>query len=112
MCSSDLEFAPWEEVYGPDEMLVLQYEACAADPAPHLAETYRFLGLDDSYRPPRLGAMVNKTKSKRTVSPRFERLLVDLFEPDVVRLVRRYPQIDLSRWPNFRHLAGSGDGGG
>jgi hypothetical protein len=100
------ELAPWEAAYEPDELLLLQYEACAADPARHLADTYRFLGLDDSFRPARLAGLVNETRTKRTVSPGFERLLVELYEPDVVALSRRYPQIDLSRWPNFRHLAG------
>jgi hypothetical protein len=99
------ELAPWEAVYGPEEMLVLQYEACTREPASQLAATYRFLGLDDSYQPPRLGALVNETKTKRAVPPGFERLLVELYEPDVVALARRYPQIDLHLWPHFRHLA-------
>jgi hypothetical protein len=99
------ELAPWEATYAPEEMLMLQYEACCRDPATHLAATYRFLGLDDSFRPARLGALVNETKAKRAVTPGFERLLVELYEPDVVALARRYPQIDLTLWPHFRHLA-------
>ncbi len=101
------ELAPWEAVYGPEEMLVLQYEACTRDPASQLAITYRFLGLDDSYQPPRLGTRVNETKTKRAVAPGFKRLLVELYEPDVVALAHRYPQIDLHLWPHFRHLADS-----
>lgn len=100
------ELAPWEEVYAPEEILVLQYEACTRDPATQLAVTYRFLGLEDSYRAPRLAALVNETKAKRAITPGFERLLVELYEPDVVALARRYPQIDLRLWPHFRHLTG------
>jgi len=99
------ELAPWEAVYAPDEMLVLQYEACSRDPAGQLAVTYGFLGLDDAYRPPRMEGLVNETKVKRPVKPGFERLLVELYEPDVVALALRYPQIDLGLWPHFRHLA-------
>ncbi len=99
------ELAPWEKEFTPSEMLVLQYEACARQPAEQLATTYRFLGLDDSFRPAGLQAAVNKTKVKRTVDAGFERLLVELYEPDVVALTDRYPQIDLRLWPNFSYLA-------
>ena len=98
------ELAPWEQSYDPSEMLVLQYEACTLQPAEQLAATYRFLGLDDSFRPPGLLAPVNKTKVKRAVDAGFERLLAELYEPDVVALAARYPQIDLRLWPHFRHL--------
>ncbi len=100
------ELAPWEQVFAPSEMLVLQYEACTRQPAEQLAATYRFLGLDDTFRPPGLQAAVNKTKVKRTVDAGFERLLVELYEPDVVAVAARYPQIDLRLWPNFSYLAG------
>jgi hypothetical protein len=29
----------------------------------------------------------------------------ELYEPDVVRLAARYPEIDLRLWPHFAHLA-------
>jgi hypothetical protein len=99
------ELAPWETTYPRHQMLVLQYEACTRDPVAQLAATYRFLGLDDSYRPRQLDARVNETRSKRSVSPGFRDLLVEIYEPDVVTLARRYPEIDLELWPNFSHLA-------
>ena len=58
----------------------------------------------DSFRPPRLLAKVNQTKAKRELDPGLRRLLSELYEPDVVRLATRYPQIDLGRWPHFAHL--------
>ncbi len=102
--SADLQ--PWEAEYDPSEMLVMQYEACVADPASHVAATYRFLGLDDTFVPPQLQAGVNVTRSKLDIEPGFAHLLTELYEPDVVRLVARYPQIDLNLWPNFTYLAG------
>jgi hypothetical protein len=99
------ELEPWEREYDPSEMLVLQYEACKRQPAEQLAATYRFLGLDDSFVPEGLKAAVNKTAAKRHVDDQFERLLVELYEPDVVALAARYPQLDLRLWPNFSYLA-------
>ncbi len=101
------ELEPWEDEYDPSEMLVLQYEACAKDPVAQLAATYRFLGIDDTFRPPQLQTWVNKTRSKLPIDPGFGHLLTELYEPDVVRLVARYPHIDLGLWPNFSFLAGS-----
>jgi len=100
------ELAPWEEAYDPDDLLILQYEACTRDPAGQLAATYRYLGLDDSFQPPQLHAAVNATASKRAVDPGFVRLLTELYEPDVAVLARRHPEIDLRLWPHFAHLAG------
>jgi hypothetical protein len=34
--------------------------------------------------------------------------LVDLYAPDVAALAAQLPDIDLSLWPNFAHLAGDG----
>ncbi len=99
------ELAPWEEVFEPSSMLVLQYEACTRDPVGQLAATYRFLGLDDAFRPEGIRTAVNKTKVKRSAAAGLERLFVQLYEPDVVALAARYPQIDLRLWPNFAHLA-------
>ena len=84
----------------------MQFEACVRRPAEHLAATYRFLGLDDTFCPPALREAVNPTKSKRAVDAGFRHLLVECYEPDVAALAARYPQIDLRLWPNFSHLAG------
>jgi Sulfotransferase domain len=99
------ELEPWEAVFSPSEMLVMQYEACVRRPAELLAATYRFLGLDDSFCPSELREPVNTTKTKRTVDAGFRHLLVESYERDVTALAARYPQIDLTLWPNFSHLA-------
>ena len=56
---------------------------------------------------PQLAAAVNKTRTKLPIDPRFAHLLTELYEPDVVRLAARYPQIDLGLWPNFSYLVRS-----
>jgi Sulfotransferase family len=99
------ELLPWEQEFDRSELLVIQYEACIAHPADQLAATYRFLGLDDSFRPPGIERPVNKTKSKRGLNPGFDRLLVQLYEPDVAALASRYPELDVRLWPHFAHLA-------
>lgn len=96
---------PWEEVYAPEELLVLQFEACVRSPDEHLAETFRFLGVDDSFRPPEVRAPVNTSKNKRELDPFVVKQLAQLYAPDVLNLVARRPNIDLSLWPNFSHLA-------
>jgi hypothetical protein len=97
---------PWERVFSPSEMLVLQFEACRRSPEAHLGATYRFLGVDDSFVPDDLRLPVNKTAGKRPLPPDVERVLARLYEADVLALADRYPQIDLNLWPNFAHLAG------
>jgi hypothetical protein len=95
---------PWERVFDPSELLVLQFEACVRHPAEQLAATYRFLGLDDTFCPTVLRQPVNTTRTKRTIDSGFERLLVESYEADVMALADRYPQIDLRLWPNFAYL--------
>ncbi len=96
---------PWERVFNPSELLVLQFEACVRSPAEQLAATYRFLGLDDTFCPTVLRQPVNKTRTKRALDAGFEQLLVESYEADVLALCERYPQIDLTLWPHFAHLA-------
>ena len=96
---------PWESAFSPSEMLILQFERCLASPDAQLAATFRFLGVDDSFVSAAIKVPVNKTATKRPLSPDLEQLLVRLYEADVLALADRYPQIDLSLWPNFAHVA-------
>lgn len=83
-----------------DQLLVLQYEQCAADPAGQLAVTYRFLGLAD-HVPEDLRREVNVSGAKVAIHPDARRRLIDLYAPDVDELVASFPGIDRSLWPNF-----------
>jgi hypothetical protein len=87
---------------------VLQYERCVRDPAGELARTYRFLGLDDSFRPGWASHRVNRTPGTRpSLSAGAHRQLVELYQPEVAKLVRMAPDIDLELWPDF---SGGGSG--
>jgi hypothetical protein len=91
-----LEFFPSQQV------LVLQYERCVADPADQLALTYRFLGLDDSHRPPRITARsVQVARPLPTLDPDAERRLVGVYADDVTELSAVVPSLDRSWWPEF-----------
>ncbi len=91
--------------FASDQVLVLQYEACAADPKTQLAATYRFLGLDD-HVPADLHRPINPSGEKTALDADARRRLVELYEPDVEELSRLVPDLDRARWPNF----GSGRG--
>ncbi|MEI8000233.1 MAG: sulfotransferase [Actinomycetes bacterium] len=85
---------------------VVQYEACTDDIATVLAGVYRFLGLDDSFRPPAIDERVNAARAgKAHLDPDLQAALVDAYTPDVRRLLDLDLGIDVSRWPNFAHLA-------
>jgi hypothetical protein len=90
---------PWEAVYDPAETLVLQFEQCLKTPEEMLARTFRFLGVDDRFRPADLTVPVNETRSKRVLADGMEAVLPSLYERDVT-------DIDLALWPNFGHLLG------
>jgi Sulfotransferase domain len=92
----------WMTAFEPGRMLVLQYERCVADPAQALARTYKFLGLDDRFRPPTLRQASSPTRQEKVVlEPEARSRLVDLYAADVANLVEVVPDLDLSLWPNF-----------
>jgi hypothetical protein len=96
----------WSEHFDADQVLVLQYERCAADPVGELARTYRFLGLDDGFRPPHLLRPVGPTtEGKVDLDDDARRRLIDTYTPDVTALSKRFPELDMSLWPNFGTLA-------
>jgi hypothetical protein len=114
--------------YERDQILVLQYEQCLADPFGQYARTLRFLGLADDFRPKRLRLLhpqeilspyrrarrlvgdARRFLLRRSVVPRPDlwpdlelSLLVDL-EPDVRELKSMVPELDLALWPSFAQL--------
>jgi hypothetical protein len=90
----------WQSFFPADQLLVLQYEACVAQPAEQLARTYEFLGLDASYQPPNLRARINRTAGAKATLPADagERLRA-LMAPDAAELPSLVPTLDLSLWP-------------
>lgn len=90
-----------------EQVLVLQYEQCRDEPEAEIARTYRFLGLDDAYRPAGLDRTVNlQRRIVDRLSEQARAKLVTLYRTDVERLVSLVPEaIDLSRWPAFADVA-------
>ncbi len=102
----DAALGRWFGHFPPDRVLVLQYERCAEDPAGELARSYRFLGLDDGFRPPHLDRPVSPTTDGRVhLDDDARRRLVDTYAPDVKALLARLPELDVALWPNFASLA-------
>ncbi|MFW5653879.1 MAG: sulfotransferase family protein [Planctomycetota bacterium] len=93
-----------------EQVLVLQYERCKADTAGLLAETYRFLGLDDTFVPDGLDRRVNE--QKRVVDPLADEAreqLRTMYRDDVARLQAMFPKsIDLRLWTEFADLQPAG----
>jgi hypothetical protein len=94
----------WLEHYHPSQMLVLQYERCAADPEGQLLATTRFLGLSE-FHPPALLRLRTPSEGRPGVDPDVKQRLQATYEADVKALSELVPDLDLSLWPNFAYLA-------
>lgn len=96
------------ELFPRDQVLVQQYERCAADTPTQLAVTCRFLGLDPFEElPPPAQSRERPPNQKPTLTDDMREDVVRRLEDDVRRLGELCPEIDLSLWSNFRHLARS-----
>jgi hypothetical protein len=97
------ELRQWAAHFPQDQILVLQYEQCIADPSTQLARTYRFLGLEP-FVYGGITKRVNATADTLDLKDEVRERLVELYEPDVRALSRRFPDLDLSLWPNFSRV--------
>ena len=91
----------WGMHFDLERTLVLQYELCARDPKGQLARTYRFLGLDDTYRPADITEHRSKTSATTSMDPEVGRRLADIYAQDVAALSERLPDLDVGLWTNF-----------
>ncbi len=91
------------DYFPPEQLLVLQYERCASDPAGQLSATYRFLGLSD-HRPHHIDRQVNRSDAKQPLDDEAILRLTELYAADVKDLATMVPSLDLSCWPHFRSL--------
>jgi hypothetical protein len=91
------------DVVGAERFLVLQYERCVAQPRAELARTVAYLGLPP-FEPP-AEALVTRfnptTQEKLGLSEPQRRELVLAYAPEVARLKRLVPDLDLTLWPDF-----------
>ncbi len=88
------------EFFPAERILVLQFEQCIADVDGQLAVTYRFLGLDDDYRPPRRVAPA--TPNVPPLDDSVVDRLSELYAEDTRDLAGLVADLDLDRWPTFR----------
>ncbi len=92
----------WTDRFPPEQILVLQYERCIADPVGELERTHRFLGLPSAPPPAQSTDKVSPTRqAKLELSADARRRLVELYAEDVDRLMGSYPALDVALWPNF-----------
>jgi len=93
------------------QILVLQYERCVADPLGQYRRTLRFLGADPDHEPKDVERPRGRSQAarKKPLWPDLTEALRAAMEPDVRRLSEIAPEVDLSLWPNFAHLAPGGE---
>lgn len=95
----------WLRHFERDQLLILQYERCTADPAGLLRATFAFLGLPETAPPAAAGSGRDQLDGAR-VNEDVDHRLAAIYEEDVLRLAAAEPGIDLTLWPHFAHLAG------
>jgi Sulfotransferase family len=89
-----------------EQVLVLQYERCVAEPVAEMERTCHFLGLEPvSPPPPELLEPRRPPNRKPELPPGIRDDLVARLGHDTKRVVDLCPEIDLSLWPSFRQLA-------
>ncbi|HLH14117.1 MAG TPA: sulfotransferase domain-containing protein, partial [Solirubrobacteraceae bacterium] len=86
-------------------ILVLQYERCTRDPQSQLRLTFEFLGLRDTEFVPELSAHPGRQPEKPTLDPQTRDAYVQAYRDETIRLIEDFPEIDVTLWPNFAHLA-------
>jgi len=88
-------------------ILILQYEKCVADPAGQYRRTLEFLGVDPEHRHDRFERRRGTTQAAKK-KPLWDDLMDGLraaLEPEVRALAAMTPEIDVSLWKSFAHLA-------
>lgn len=89
--------------WDPSRVLVLQYERCRQDPQGELARTFRFLDVDDTFRPTEISRPVNREHHVLGHPDAAGRArIAELFEADVDQTLALWPALDRSLWADFR----------
>jgi len=83
-----------------EQVLVLQYERCVAEPAAELRRTFEFIGLGPEIPDGvDLAGRVNESRGPKVTLSRWqEDQLVRRYAPENERLASLLPQLDLSLW--------------
>src|SRR5919106_1347910 len=102
----------WQRLYDyfdPDQVLVMQYEQCVADPMLHYRRTLEFIGAPNVDHVPEDLTRTRGTATKSRKEPIWDDLreaLVHALEDDVEELRELVPHLDVGLWENFAHLVG------
>jgi len=93
--------------FPPLQVLVLQFERCLEEPEAELERTFCFLGLPDpQFVPDGVRRPVNAARADKVgLDEGLRAELAVEYTADVVRLAEGWPDVDISLWPNFSHLA-------
>jgi hypothetical protein len=94
----------WYAVFPPEQILILQYERCMADPVGQIARTYRFLGLEP-FAVQGIERRINTTAHTLILDEDVRRRLVELYAPDVRALAAGFSDLDLGLWHNFSDIS-------
>lgn len=82
-----------------ERLLVLQYEQCVRSSQQELRRTYRFLGLDPDFVPPKLTRVVYATRGEKApLTDQFRGQLATLYQEDTMRLFEAFPELDRGLW--------------
>ena len=90
-----------------ERILILQYEKCRADASAEYRRTLSFLGVDPDHRPPEFDRLRGTTQAASR-QPLWDHLVAGLratYEPEIAALAELAPEIDVTLWPSFAHLA-------
>jgi len=85
-----------------EQVLILQYERCRADPQGELTRTFGFLGLRDvRLDPVRFDRPVNPTMGRKAeLGQELRAALTAAYAPDLAQLATLLPDLDLDLWPS------------
>lgn len=86
-------------MFGREQVLVLQFERCRADPRGELQRTYTFLRIEDGFLPPDVDRVVNRAwRAKVDLPDDVIELLRLGYREDARALASDFPEIDLDLW--------------
>lgn len=89
------------EHFDRSRILVLQYEACCAEPQEELRRSYQFLGVaEPGHRPQRLTQRVGRSYRGAEMPDELKAGTLPELARDAERLHRLIPEVDLDLWPS------------
>jgi hypothetical protein len=97
-----------QDFFPPERIHVLQLERCLRDLDGQLAATYRFLGLDDAFRPPRRTPPPLGTAALPPLEASVAERLAEIYAQDAFDLADLVPGLDLDLWPSVAGRPGGG----